>query len=310
VTKNENYWKQGSDGKPLPYLDAVEWRIITEPTTRLTALQTGDVHIIFAVRDQDMKIVKEDKNLTWKQQADFGWSALLPTATKPPFDNKFLRLAVANAIDRDEIVRSIYEGNAVPSTGPIGPAMEWARDANYKPYDPTKVKDLLTQGGRPNGFEFTGWFSAGSSQTQQLAELIQAQLKKHGITMNVEYADFNGVVIPKAKAQEPGTFAIGLSCGPDPHQCAANRFVKDGSFNYMGYVNPKVDELVKAETSTTNREERARVFKDLGKLLSDDAAAIFTIHNVERFTGTKKVQGWYLGYKNTQGYSEYWLSES
>ena len=70
-----------------------------------------------------------------------------------------------------------------------------------------------------------------------------------------------------------------------------------------------MDELVKAERSTTNREERARIFKELGKLLSDEAAAIFTVHGVDRFVGNKKVQGWYLGYKYTQGYSEFWLSD-
>src|SRR5262249_34842733 len=43
VERFDNYWRNGADAKKLPYLDGVEWRIITEPTTRLTALQTGDV---------------------------------------------------------------------------------------------------------------------------------------------------------------------------------------------------------------------------------------------------------------------------
>jgi peptide/nickel transport system substrate-binding protein len=127
--------------------------------------------------------------------------------------------------------------------------------------------------------------------------------------MKVEYADFNGVVIPKAKAKEPGAFVIGLSCGPDPDACVANRFITDGSFNYMGYSNPRVDELIKAERTSINREERARIFKELNKLLTEESAAVFTTHGVDRFTGSKRVQGWYLGYKVTQGYAEYWLSE-
>ncbi|MGH2587454.1 MAG: ABC transporter substrate-binding protein [Dehalococcoidia bacterium] len=311
VVRNESYWKQGADGKPLPYLDGIEWKIMTEPTSRLTALQAGDVDMIRAgaVRDPDLPIVRSDPNLVYEQKPGFNWGALLLTTTKPPFDNKALRQAVQNALDREEINRAIYEGNAFPAMGPLPTPMEWARDPSFNGYDPSKVKQYLAEGGRPSGFEFTAYFSAGSSQTQQLAELMQSQLAKHGIKMNIEFADFNGVVIPKAKAQEPGAFAIGFSCGPDPDACLFNRFSSTGSVNYMHFNNPQVDELLKAERNTYDEEGRARLFKQVVPLIVEESPAIFTVHTPSRFAGNKKVKGWYLDYHFTRRYAEYWLSE-
>ncbi len=311
VARFDGYWKQGADGKALPYLDAVEWRIITEPTSRLTALQTGDVDIA-AVRGQDVDVVKKDPNLTLKQQVAASWSGLVLTITKPPFDNKALRQALAYAIDRDEIVRAIFEGNAEPSAGPMPPPHVWARDPNFKPYsyNPQKVKEKLAEGGKPNGFEFTAYFVADDSNERQLAELMQSQMAKVGIKMNVEFADFNGVVIPKARDGASNAYNIGFNCGyGDPDGCVSRRFLAGSGFNYMKYDNPQVNELILAARRTSNRDERGRLYKQVVPLIVDDAPFLFTTYPMDRHTGNKKVQGWYLGAKATAGYAEYWLAE-
>jgi peptide/nickel transport system substrate-binding protein len=311
LAKNEGYWRDGADGKKLPYLDGVELRIITEPANRLTALQAGDVHVA-PVSDQDLEIVKKDSNLVWSQEPGFGWSSFLLTVTKPPFDNKALRQAVSFAIDRDEIVQVIYEGNLEPGNGPMPPPHAWALDPSYKPYtyDIEKAKQKLAEGGRPNGLEFTGYFSAGSAVTQRLAELMAAQMARAGITMKIELADFNGVVIPKAKAQDPGAFGISFNCDFDPDPCVASRFLGGGSFNYMGYDNPKVTELILKARSSNNREERARLYKEVVPMIMDDAPAVIFGYSTVRYVGNKNVNNWYIRElpRMTQGYSEFWLS--
>jgi ABC-type transport system substrate-binding protein len=315
VSKFDGYWRQGSDGKALPYLDGVEFRIISEPAGRLTAVQAGDVHIANAISDADMPQVKSDQNLVWSQEPNFSWSSFLLTVTKPPFDNKALRQAVAFAIDREEIIRTIYEGNREVGNGPIPPPHAWAIDASYQPYpakaDLAKASEKLAEGGQPNGFAFTYWNAAGSSLNQQLAELMQAQLARVGITMNIETADFNGVVIPKAKAQEPGAFSISFSCGFDPDPCVDSRFRGGSSFNYMGYDNPKVSELILAAKRTNDREERAKLYKEVVPLIMEDSPAIIFAYGLGRYVGNKSVEGWSINNmpRLSQGYSEFWLSE-
>jgi len=315
VNKFDGYWRQGADNKALPYLDGVEFRVITEEAVRLTAVQAGDVHIINSLNDADLKIIKSDDNLVWSQEPNFSWSSFLLTVTKPPFDNKALRQAVAYAIDREEIVRAIYDGNRQVANGPIPPPHEWAIDPTYQAYPPkadlAKAKEKLIEGGRPNGFEFTYWNAAGSSLNQQLAELMQAQLAKAGITMKIETADFNGVVIPKAKAQEPGAFGISFSCGFDPDPCVDARFRGGSSFNYMGYDNPRVNELIVAAKRTNDREERATLYKQIVPLIMEDSPAVLTVYGLGRYVGNKNVQNWSIINmpRLSQGYSEFWLSQ-
>lgn len=310
VEKNPDYWRMGADGKAQPYLDRIEWKIITESTARLTALQAGDVDIA-AVRDADLAIVQKDSNLQFKEQPGLGFGGLWLTISKPPFDNKALRQAVAFAIDRDEIIKTIYEGRRVKSAGSIPPAFNWARDAGYDPYayDQAKARAKLAEGGKPTGFEFEYWLSAGDSTGKQLAELIQAQLKKVGIVMNIQEGDFNGVVIPKLQKAESNAYALGLTGSLDPDGSVAGAFEKGGSFNFFPYENARVDELIKKGRSTLKIEERAPIYKEIMKLIMEDAPYIFTVHSIDRFSGSKKVEGWYIGPKVTQGYAEYWKNK-
>jgi peptide/nickel transport system substrate-binding protein len=312
VERNPDYWRMGADGKALPYLDAVEMRVITEPANRLTAVQSGDVHIA-EITEQDLPIVKKDPNLVWKQEAAFGWSSVILTVTKPPFDSRALRQAVAYAIDREEINQAIFEGQRQVAQGPMPLPHAWALDPSYKPfpYDQAKAKAKLVEGGKPNGFEFTFYTDGGSAIGRRQAELMQAQLARVGIKMNIEYADFNGVVIPKAKAQESGMFGISFNCGFDPDPCVSRRFLKGSGFNYMGYDNPQVNDLILKARATNNREERGKLYKQVVPLIVEDAPAIFTVTAITRYVGSKKVQNWHIyGLpRYTQGYSEYWLSE-
>jgi ABC-type transport system substrate-binding protein len=305
----DGYWRTGADGRPLPYLDAVEWRIITEPTINLTALQSGDVHVA-GVRDQDLPLVSRDPNLVlaWDRRAASGYFGLFLTINRPPFDNKALRQAVAYAIDREEIIRVIYEGNAVVSHGPIPPSLSWAVDPEYKPYtyNPQKAREKLAEGGRPGGFEFEHWIAAGDSQRQQEAELIQAQLARVGIRMRIEQGDFNGVVGPKLLNGESNAYAVSHNTGLDPDTVLSMAYLTGNPFPYS---NERVDALIKQGRRTTNIHERAPIYKEMVRLIMEDSPYIFTVHFVGRFIGNKKVQGWSFGPRLATGYAEHWLAE-
>jgi peptide/nickel transport system substrate-binding protein len=313
LNKYENYWKQGADNRPLPYLDKVEYRIIAEAATRLTALQSGDVDIFAAntnPRDADIAIIKRDNTLNFQEGPGLGWGGMWLTINKPPFDNKALRQALAFAIDREEINRAIYEGTRTLAHGPIPVPLKWAVDENFKPYgtkaDPEKAKAKLAGGGQPNGFAFEYWISAGDQTGQLLAELIKAQLAKVGITMNIQSGDFNGVVIPKLMKQESNAYQLGLTGSVDPDGHVSLGFQTGAGFNFFPYSNARVDDLVKQGRATSNQEQRAPIYKEITRLIMDDSPYIWHTYSKEQITANKKVQGTFLGPKATTGYAEYW----
>lgn len=309
LERNPEYWRMGADGKALPYLDKVEIRVMTEPSVQMTAIQVGDIHIASAIRDQDIPVLKKDSNVAILEAAGPAHSSMWITTTRAPLDNKALRQAIAYAVDREEINRAIYEGGATIANGPMPPPFSWAREESFVPFahDPAKAKAKLAEGGQPNGFEFTAWFGAGSSQTQQLAELLQAQLAKAGITMNIELADFNGVIRPKMTAGEGQAYVYSSSCAYiDPANCT-RFFLPGNSTNFSKYENPRVTTLLDEGLRSTNREERGRIYKEAQRLITDDAPIVFFVYPVTRTITAKKVQGAFVGSKATAGYSEFWL---
>ena len=307
----EGYWRTDADGQPLPYLDRVEWRIMPEPGTRLTALQTGDVDLAL-VRDQDVALAKADKNLTVAQQAGSNFTGIYFSIDKPPFDNRALRQAVAYAIDRDEIIQAIYEGTREYADGPLPPTLAWAADPNFRPYtyDPAKAKAKLAEGGKAGGFEFTYWGPSGNSVLQQQAELIQAQLARVGIKMQIELGDQNTVLVPKLTERAGQAYAIGLKTSADPDGVLTDMFGKGGSFNFFPYDNPSVSDLLLQARRTDNQAERAAICRQAVPKIMEDSPYIFIAYGVDRYTGNKAVQNWFLGQKAATGYSEYWKARN
>ena len=63
LTRNENYWEKGADGKALPYLDKIVLRIITDDSVRLIEIQSGNTMLSVRVPAESMDIVQKDPNV-------------------------------------------------------------------------------------------------------------------------------------------------------------------------------------------------------------------------------------------------------
>ena len=245
----------------------------------------------------------------YAQQAGLGFFGFMLTIDREPFDNKALRQAVAFAINRDEIVTAIYEGNREPANGPIPPTLAWAVDPAYKPYsyDPAKAKAKLIEGGKPDGFSFKATI-ASNSTNQQLAELIQAQLSKVGIDMKIEAVSAD-LLQTRWKSRESTASLVSFSSGgnPDPDNPVSSLFLTGGGLNFFPYNNSQVEELIQKARRTSNVDDRAKAYKQMVPLIMEDSPYIFLTYTIDRYTGNKKVGNWYNGYKLTSGYGEFFL---
>ena len=108
------------------------------------------------VQPRDVAAVKADRNvvvLDVPSLADFAYQL---NHTRPPFDNKALRQAVAYSLDLEQIVKGVWLNVGVPANGPIPPT-SWAYDRSIPSIkrDLAKAKAKLAEGGKPGGFTFT-----------------------------------------------------------------------------------------------------------------------------------------------------------
>ena len=120
VRRFPGYWKAG-----LPYLDEVVYKGIPDNTVKLTALRTGTLDLIDDLPPKDIAATRANPKLRVVETPGLGYRRIELNHTRPPFNNKALRQAVAWAINRDAIHRAVFFGAGAPAQGPISPS-SWA----------------------------------------------------------------------------------------------------------------------------------------------------------------------------------------
>lgn len=178
----EDYWgdKTKVDNLTVLYMPS--------DSARRTALQSGQVDATF-VDTAGAEAMKNDEGVKVVEIQTPEASHLQINNTMEPFSDVRVRRAISLAIDREEISRVAYQNGAVPSLG-IPSILTWAPKADEFQFvgpDIEKAKALLAEAGYPDGFETTYVYIAQYSPgTEALGQVLQAQLAKVGIKMNLE----------------------------------------------------------------------------------------------------------------------------
>ena len=185
LTANENYYQLGEDGLPLPYLDAVEYRIITDESVSMASLASNEIDgidIVGAITNQFKVISMEDTELYQTNSINCMYVSF--NFDKELISNDFVRQALSYAIDRQEICDVVFEGTAVGVPFYSAPGQWWYYDADVVEYDPVKARELLAEGGYPDGIELE-LCSISREPDNSIVQLMQAQMAEAGITLDL-----------------------------------------------------------------------------------------------------------------------------
>ncbi len=143
LVKNPTYWKKG-----LPYLDRVEYKIMTDEQVIGQGLRSGEIDAESALGSlvTQYAALKGTKDLTVLERPGFQFGMFYMNGSKPPFNNPLLAQAVAYAIDREQAVAAAYFGHGWPAQGFIPQGHQYF-DKDFNPYgikaDLKKAKDFV-----------------------------------------------------------------------------------------------------------------------------------------------------------------------
>ena len=216
LKRNPYYWKKDAAGKQLPYLDAVHIDIEQNPEIEAMRFKRGEVHLIntvspaiFEKLSADNAPVRDAGASTDTEQLWFNQisSAPLPDYKKAWFASVNFRRGVSEAINRGDLARIVYRGHAVPAIGIISPSNKFWFNTGLTPhpYDTSSALRRLHQDGfhlqgetlldkAGNAVEFSIVTNAGNRARESMATMIQQDLKKIGIKVNVVTLDFNSLL--------------------------------------------------------------------------------------------------------------------
>ena len=184
---HEEYWERELLGKNSPRVKNLEWRIIPDNATRVAALRTGEVQIIFPEDPKMLDTVGKDENITGVQQLTTNYYHMPIIAARPKLGDVRVRRAIQLATDREGLAQVAAFGYAVP-TGPISAGFKTLAtpfsDLEGYEYNPEEAKRLLKEAGVED-LEIEINVTPYIPMTINLAQVVKEQWKKAGITANV-----------------------------------------------------------------------------------------------------------------------------
>ncbi len=192
VFKNRgDYWKPGRAN-----FDTVEIRNIQDAAARTAALQSGEIHAANRMDARTVDLLMKDANLNIVRTKGTGNRfCFVNRVTDDPFTNKDLRLALKYGIDREAIIKQVYNGYAVPGNDHTLDALNpyYNTAMPQRAYDPDKAAFHFKAAGLAAGTKIELQTSEGAWSTAvDCAQIYQESLKKAGVELTVNKVSADG----------------------------------------------------------------------------------------------------------------------
>lgn len=304
LERSDDYWR-ADEG--LPYLDEIRFIQIPDQTVKLTNLQTGEVDWVDTVPPQQIDALESDDSVMLMRVpgGDYHYFALNQNRT--PFDDVRVRQAIATAINRDEIAEAAQFGAATANQTAIPQGTFWSFD--YAPYpvngDAAAAQALLDEAGVSDlTIEFL--VTSDFPETVTQAQVIAAQLEPIGVGVDIRDVDF-GTWLDAEGSGDFDAFMLSWIGNIDPDDFYYAQHHSDGNFNFQGYSNPEVDELLDAGRTETDSDARKAIYDQAAKIIVDDASYIY-LYNPENISAWgPQVQGYSVRGDNAVRFETTWL---
>ena len=184
---DEGYWRMGADGKPLTYVEKMEFLDLGEdPTAYLTALQTGEIDVLELISPDQFLALKDDSDIIINPVSTSQTQVLRFRADLEPWSDNRVRLAVKKLQQRQKMLDNTFFGQGDigydTHVSPIHPAFSPMDDI---PYDPEGAKALLAEAGFEN-FEFTMTVATGWDWVVGIAETMVEDAKPAGVNITLD----------------------------------------------------------------------------------------------------------------------------
>ena len=285
LTTNATYYKGA------PTVAGLNFQIIPAEASILAAANAGTIDFAYIGNPAIAKQV--GSNLNIQKRGSLGYHVLQLNARVKPFDNLNVRLAIACAIDRQQVVDTAALGEGNPAGPFTMPAYRSGLDARPCPTgDVAKAKKYLAAAGYPNGLTINVMTEGGEyALATPIALNIQSQLAKAGITMKIDAFDA-ATYIPKWLAGDFGAAVANNGGRVDPDPMYTRYFTSTGNLNKVsGYSSPTLDALFLQGKSTGNVSRRLVTYKKITAELETKAVWVWLFTPNDYYISSKSFSG-------------------
>ncbi len=324
MVRNPDYrWapKIFKNGGPA-YLEELVYTVVPEDATRIAQLVRGEVQVLYNAPPREVNRLQRNPNFRayFKDQAGFPRSIIMNTS-KWPFDDVRVRIAIAHAINKGEILKTVYEGIGGVASLPLSP-VTWGYAKSLEqtayPYNPDRARQLLAEAGwRPGSdgilvkdgrpFRVRLWTTTVAQQLLD-AQLQQSELKAVGIDAQINAIE----QAPYLAAIRKGDHDLGgmlfVSADPDVLFTISHSSQIGAGWNTAFYKNAELDRLLEEARVTTDPAKRKELYVRVEEHLNKNVPYIPYYVIKRAFLSTAKVQGFLLDVRAFEVFHDVWLS--
>ncbi|MEH6578377.1 MAG: ABC transporter substrate-binding protein [Amphritea sp.] len=271
--KYAGYWNDN-----VGHADSVEVLVLNDQTARMSALQSGRVHMINQVDPKTAKLLARMPKINIENTSGRGHYTFIMHCDKAPFDNNHLRLALKDAIDREEMVKRILHGyGSVGNDFPINQAYDlFPSEIEQRVYDPDKAAHHYKKSGH-SGPVVLRVSDAAFSGAVDAAVLYQQQAAKAGIKIEVKREPSDGYWSNVWNAKP---FCASYWSGrPTQDQMYSVAYKSDADWNDTKWARPKFDELLIQARTELDPGRRGAIYQDMAQMVNTDGGAIIPMFN-------------------------------
>jgi peptide/nickel transport system substrate-binding protein len=322
LKRNPNYWKTDAQGRKLPYLDSIRLDIQPNRDVEMLRFKRSEIGLINSLDSEyfdklaatSPQLVHDAGPSLDSEQMWFNEVAKspLPGYKKNWFRSANFRRAISQAINRDDLARVVFRGHAQAAIGPVSPANKFWFNAHLKPetYSPdAALKALQGEGFRMengtlkdkdgNEVVFSVITNSGNKYRERMATMIQEDLQKIGVHVNVVTLDFPSLIERMTQTFDYEAILLGLTnVGLDPSE-QMNVWLSS-SENHQWNPSEKspetpweaeIDRLMRAQASSADAQKRKESFDRVQEIAIEQAPFIYLVNRNALSAVAANVQG-------------------
>jgi peptide/nickel transport system substrate-binding protein len=309
LKRNPNYWKTDEQGRKLPYLDSIRMDIQANRDVEMLRFKRGEIDLINSLDSEYFDKLEAtspqvahdagpslDSEQLWFNEVA---KAPIPVYKKNWFRSTNFRRAISEAINREDLSRIVYHGHAQPAMGPFSPANKFWFNANLKPpvYDSNAALKLLQSDGfrlengtlkdkDGNAVVFSIITNAGSKPRERMAVLIQDDLQKIGIHVNVVTLDFPSLIQRMTESFDYEAIILGLTnvdLDPNGEMNVWLSSAENHQWNPQQKApetawEAEIDRLMRLQASASDPKKRKEAFDRVQEIVVEQEPFIFLIN--------------------------------
>jgi peptide/nickel transport system substrate-binding protein len=322
LKRNPNYWKTDAQGRKLPYLDAIRLDIQPNRDVEMLRFKRGEIDLINSLDSEYFdKLAATSPQLVHDAgpslDSEQMWFNEVAKAPQPGYKKNWFRSAtfrraISKAINREDLSRVVFRGHAQAAVGPVSPANKFWFNSKLKAeaYSPdAALQELRSDGFRlengalkdkdGNAVVFSIITNSGNKYRERMATMIQEDLQKIGIQVNVVTLDFPSLIERMTQTFDYEAILLGLTnAGLDPSE-QMNVWLSSSENHQWNPLEKspetaweaEIDRLMRAQASSSDAKKRKESFDRVQEIVVEQAPFIYLVNRNALSAVATTVQG-------------------